>query len=183
MANPEQHNQDPFVLLQDSAAQFQAAAAELPAQATEADVWRGIGFRLFGRTYIAPFTQVDEIMYNPNCTKVPGVKGWVNGIANVRGRLMTVVDLGAFFEGRPSLSSRSARVLAIKEGDLYTGAVVEEVLGMHSFAHNEFETDIEEPSEHMRPFVKGCFRQEDREWVVVDLFSLAQAPSFLEVAV
>ena len=181
MATQEQ--QDPFVLLQDSAAQFQLAAAELPAQATEADVWRGIGFRLFGRTYIAPFTQVDEILYTPDCTKVPGVKGWVNGIANIRGRLMTVVDLGAFFEGRPSMSSRSARVLGIKDGDLYSGAIVEEVLGMHSFAHNEFQADVDEPSELIRPYVKGRFQQEDREWIVVDLFSLAQAPSFLEVAV
>jgi len=179
----QQEHKTPLVLLQDIAAQFELAAAELPAQETEADVWRGIGFRLFGRTYIAPFTQVDEILYIPDCTKVPGVKGWVNGIANIRGRLMTIVDLGAFFEGRSSVSSRSARAMAINEGDLYTGVIVEEVLGMHSFANSEMQSEVDEPSDLIKPFVKGCFRDDEREWVVVDFFSLAQAPGFLEVAV
>ncbi len=58
---------------------------------------------------------------------------WMKGVANVRGRLMTVMDLSRFL-GQPSeLQEKRRRLLVLDQDDLYTGVIVDEVLGMQHF--------------------------------------------------
>ena len=100
--------------------------------------WRGIAFRLAGQHFIVPMDEVDEILYVPEVTRVPGVRSWVNGIANVRGRLLSVIDMEQYFDCKTGVSNKRSRVLACREGNLYSGFVVPEVLGMQTFTQDEF---------------------------------------------
>ena len=70
-------------------------ALELPSRQEMVQYWSGIGFMLDGRRYVAPLEQVSEILTVPSYTRVPGVESWMKGVANVRGRLMAVMDLTA----------------------------------------------------------------------------------------
>ena len=61
-------------------------AADLPSQPTRQDSWSGIGFRLGEHWYVAPMGEVSEVLHEPRFTQLPGVKPWVKGVANLRGR-------------------------------------------------------------------------------------------------
>lgn len=171
-----------FELLTSIARRSEAVEVTLPAQTAIEGQWRGVGFRLAGIDFIAPLTDVDELLYMPECTRFPGVQAWVNGVANVRGRLLSVIDLGMFFQQKPSVSSKKCRVLTVKRNDLYTGVIVEEVLGMQSFTDDArvHEVQVADP---FKPFVEGGFKQDTRSWTIFSLSSLVQAPEFLQVAV
>jgi len=154
----------------------------LPAQDDREGQWRGVGFQLAGHQFIVPMSEVDEVLYLPSCTRFPGVKPWVTGIANVRGRLLSVIDLGFFFGNKPSISSKKSRVLTIKQNDLYTGVIVEEVLGIQSLAADT-KISPAQIGEGYKPYVTGSFEQDERQWTIFSLSKLVKAPEFLQVAV
>ena len=66
-------------------------AADLPSQAVRPDRWSGIGFRLGEHWYVAPMGEVSEVLHEPRFTQLPGVKPWVKGVANLRGRLLPIM--------------------------------------------------------------------------------------------
>lgn len=170
-----------FQLLR-SLAQQGHTQMDAPLQGDKSEQSRSVGFRLAGIEFLAPMLEVDEVLYIPNCTRFPGVKPWVTGVANVRGRLLSVIDLGLFFGGKSSLSSKRSRVLTTKFHDLYAGVVVDEVLGIQSLSAEAHTAGTAVP-EQFRPYVTGGVEQDGRSWTIFSLSKLARAPEFLQVAV
>lgn len=78
---------EPFDVLLNLEKRCQQNALRLPAAGEAGDKWVGVGFRVGGDKLIAAMSEVEEILDVPEYTKVPGVKSWVVGIANVRGEL------------------------------------------------------------------------------------------------
>ena len=87
----------PFAVLTDIATRSRQRAAGLPAQEEAVELWNGIGFHLAGERYVAPMGEVVEILHVPRYTHIPGVRNFMLGAANVRGRLLPIIDLALFF--------------------------------------------------------------------------------------
>ncbi|RRJ82717.1 chemotaxis protein CheW [Aestuariirhabdus litorea] len=158
-------------------------ARGLPLQVELKTYWSGIGFRLGGQRYVAPLGEVAEILTVPGYTRLPGVKNWVKGIANVRGRLLPVMDLGDFL-GQPLSARRThRRILVVDHEEVFSGLVVDEVMGMQHFVSDSFDPDLpEDLSPAIKPFINGVYERE-YQWQVFSLFALAQHPDFMQVAV
>ena len=173
----------PFAVLTDIARRSKSLASGLPAQQEAIELWNGIGFTLGGQRYVAPMGEVVEILHVPRYTHVPGVRPFMVGAANVRGRLLPLIDLAHFFDlSRTSRSHRERRVLVIERGDLFSGLVVDSVSGMQYFAMENF---IEEPAETpdiVQPFVQGGYRRNEEIWKVFSTFALMDDERFLDVA-
>ena len=175
-------NSNPFELLRQMSESIDSQATTLPDSQQSTDEWRGIGFSIAGVRFIAPMAEIAEILYVPDVTKVPGVKRWVNGIANVRGRLLSVIDLEQYFGEPGGVLGHRARILASNEHELYTGFVVPELLGMQTFTQDEYTPEVE-IEERFAPFTQGAYRRDDLDWKVFSLSKLVQSPEFLQVAV
>lgn len=157
-------------------------AAGLPQQIEIRSTWDGIGFRLGAYKFVAAMEAVREILTQPNLTRVPGVKDWVKGVANVRGNLLPVIDLGDFLAGAPSASQRRARVLVVQHRGLGAGLLVDEVLGMRHFLEEEFSREKHGTGEEFRGYLDGVYRQAGEQWWVFDLRRLVESPAFMQVA-
>ncbi|WLH12413.1 chemotaxis protein CheW [Pseudomonas hefeiensis] len=157
--------------------------ADLPSQPTHRAGWSGIGFRLGEHWYVAPMGEVSEVLHEPRYTHLPGVKPWVRGVANLRGRLLPLMDVCGFFGHELSSVRKQRRVLVVDHDEIFTGLLVDEVLGLQHFAQDSLEPtlmdDLDGPE---AVFVKGRFRGE-RQWQVFSPFALAQSPGFMDVAV
>lgn len=81
----------------------------------EAQRWSGIAFEMRGQYFVAPLGEVSEVIYPPKYTPVPNTQSWVKGLANIRGRLLSVSDLAHFISGQRSSFSSTQKccVLAI----------------------------------------------------------------------
>ncbi|MDI2592505.1 chemotaxis protein CheW [Pseudomonas sp. N3-W] len=162
-------------------------AADLPSQPTRQDSWSGIGFRLGAHWYVAPMGEVGEVLHEPRYTQLPGVKPWVKGVANLRGRLLPIMDVGDFLSGdepghEPSALRRQRRVLVVEYKDVFAGLMVDEVFGLQHFAQDSLEpVPPNELSGPIAAFVKGRFRR-DQDWQVFSPFALAQSQGFMNVA-
>ncbi|PSF11847.1 chemotaxis protein CheW [Marinobacter fuscus] len=173
----------PFAVLTDIARRSRSLAAGLPEQQEAVELWNGIGFILAGERYVAPMGEVTEILHVPRFTHVPGVRPFLMGAANVRGRLLPLIDLASFFDvPRSSRSMRERRVLIIEQDDVFSGLVVDSVLGMQYFAKDNFRATPEGVPEKIRSFVTGGYERNEEVWKVFSAASLVEDERFLDVA-
>lgn len=95
--------------------------------------WDGVVFRLGAHQLTVGITEVEEILPMPQITPVPGSKEWLLGMANVRGNLVTVVDLGWYLTGtRTPITARTRLILTRLQGR-HLGLIVDEVFGQRHF--------------------------------------------------
>ncbi len=176
-------NVDPYRVLADIDARARSLSEGLPAQEDVIELWNGIGFTLAGHKFVAAMGEVIEILTVPRYTQVPGVKTWMNGIANVRGRLLPILDLAHFFglshKGR---TNRDRRVLIIEHGEVFSGLIVDSVLGMQYFPVDSFQSGVADVPEKMKSFVTGCYDRSQDRWSVFSTESLVLNENFLTVA-
>ena len=167
-----QRDTDPFVMLQQLAERSVASARGLPAQVEITPTWSGVGFRLGGLRMVAPMGEVSEILTLPAATHLPNVQPWVRGVANVRGRLLPLIDLEAFFDGSLEGAARTRRVLVLENGDFYSGLIVNAVYGMQHFPIDTF-TDTPEPqAQRFSSYLAGSYRLEGETWSVFSPYRL-----------
>mgnify|MGYP001036912738 FL=1 len=172
---------NPFALLKKLEQRGRDHQAVLPAQEEVSPEWSGIGFRLGAWRLVAPMDQVNEILTMPRLSPVPNTKPWVKGIANVRGTLLPIMDLGGFL-GRASTMTRLSRVVVVRHGELTAGLLVDEVLGMRRFLEDDRVPVPETVDEALRPYLVSCFSADDGVWYVFGMRALAESPQFLKVA-
>lgn len=173
----------PFALLTDIARRSRSLAAGLPEQQQAVELWNGIGFVLAGERYVAPMGEVTEILHVPRYTHIPGVRSFMMGAANVRGRLLPLIDLASYFDVPPSSRSpRERRVLVIEKGDKFSGLVVDSVSGMQYFAASSHVASPQGVPESVQPFVNGGYERNEEIWKVFSAAELVGDDRFLDVA-
>jgi len=173
-----------FDKLLDVAVNARRTAKGLPAQADIKPHWSGIGFVMFGRRLVAPISEVTEMLDMPQYTHLPGVQSWIRGLANVRGRLLPLTDLAGFLGGRLEAPRRNRRVLVVENDDVYSGLLVDGVLGMQHFPVDSYVAEMA-GIEHqdMIPFLQGSFREEDgSDWLVFSPWLFVRSEKFFQAA-
>ncbi|WAJ37350.1 chemotaxis protein CheW [Pseudomonas sp. GOM7] len=171
----------PFQILLDIDQRCRALAAGLPSQQAAVQTWSGIGFRMGERYFVAPMGEVGEVLHEPRYTQLPGVKSWVKGVANVRGRLLPVMDLCGFFGNELSPLRKLRRVLVVDHQDIFAGLTVDEVFGMQHFPVDSFSEQLPPLEASMQPFIHGLFQRE-QPWLVFSPQALIRDQAFLDVA-
>lgn len=175
--------QSPFALLQALEARAIRNAAGLPKQQAQVEQWVGILFRLGEMSLVAPMSEAVEIMRPPEYVRIPGVKPWTLGIANVRGSLLPLFDLQAFlFDQQPELG-KTHRVLVVSYRHLFAGLVLTGVSGLRYFDTRD---RVPESPHNLDPavsrYVVGAFREGASYWPIFSPFRLVQSAEFFQVA-
>lgn len=171
-----------FLKLVDYAQRSQQYSMGLPQQTEAKQTWSGVGFSLGGIQYVVPMGEISEILGVPRYTQVPGVQSWVKGVANVRGRLLPVLDLLSFFKKTITKQIKNRRMLVVDHGGVYSGLIVDEVLGMQHFPVDSYTEDVNELIDSELPYVSGGYQRNGEIWVVFSFFRLADDPAFMNVA-
>lgn len=155
----------------------------LPHQHDNEEQWLGIGFTVGHLHLVAPLGEVAEILTPLPLSKVPRTKPWLCGIANVRGNLMPIMDLQAYLRDRLAMSQRRSRILVINHNGVYSGVVVDAVLGLKHFRHDQRCEEIPGDDERIRAYMRHGFRASGEHWGVFSMHALAETPQFLQAAV
>lgn len=177
-----------FELLGALDQQVRAHMLPLPARDELPDLWSGLGFEVGGQRFVAPEGQITEVLQPPAITALPGVKRWLRGIANVRGRLIPIADFAAFLGTELRGSRADWRVFIVEVDDHEFG-----LLADYSHGMQHFEADAELPADqvlevrqalpaHVHSSLGTVFRLAGRAWQVFDLHALLRTPGLFEVA-
>ncbi len=176
------HNR-PLQLLRDLEARCREHAHGLPRQIEVREDWLGIAFRVGEYRLVAPLDHVTEILTYPGMAKVPGSKEWVRGIANIRGNLLPIMDLQGYLQGRSTLPGRLSRILVVNHKGVFSGLVVDEVLGFKHFFPEQRTEDLPSGDPALVAYLLHGFYSGDDHWGVFSLKKLAEMPQFLQAAI
>ncbi|MGA2550144.1 MAG: chemotaxis protein CheW [Burkholderiaceae bacterium] len=135
------------------------------------------------QNYLIDLPEAGEIISIPEVSSVPLTKPWYIGLANVRGNLVSVVDL-ARFDGRgATLLDKDSRVLAFSLALRFNaGILVTRMLGLRN---TEQLTQVERTDRATRPmWVGNAFRDTDGVlWDELRLAALAADERFLQIGI
>lgn len=157
-------------------------AAPLPHKEKVQAPWQGLGFLVGGVRLVSRMGDVSELMQMPRLTSLPAVKPWVRGIANVRGRLIPVIDLHLFLDLPTTLPVSQWRVLVVEDDDIVAGLLVEQSLGIQHFTEDCYEKSDGEGLDGLSTYVTGAFRYGGRVFHEVDLKEILRDEAFFDVA-
>jgi len=170
-----------FIKLLEIAERSRQRTLGLATAGQAAEFWSGVGFTLGGQYFVAPMGEVAEVLAVPRYTSVPGVKNWMKGLANVRGRLLPIMDLLSFLNRPSALHDHRRRLIVVDQGDIFSGLVVDEVLGMQHFSVNDYQAQGLGLPE-LEPYLQGGFQRDGRLWSVFLVSRLVEDPQFLQAA-
>lgn len=172
--------ESPFDLLLEIERRAKEAIAAGQGRDESAEEWIGVAFRLGPERFVTARADVREVLPAPDqVTRIPGAKPWLRGIANVRGQLLTIVDLKAFLGAGPTHGDRRARVLLLASREVPTAVIVDEVLGFRRFAMTDFATPAPVTDIRCDHYLTGVWRREGESYPLFDMTRLLEDPSFL----
>jgi twitching motility protein PilI len=170
----------PFALLLELERRARDAMSAAGQPGDAAEEWVGIAFRIGSESFVASRSDVREVMPIPDSmTRVPGAKPWLRGVTNVRGELLTIVDLRGFLGAGGVAPDRHGRVLVLASRDVPTGLLVDQVFGFRRFALDEFVAQSPTPVLRCDQYLRGAYQRGAETWPRFDFSALLEDDNFL----
>lgn len=133
-----------------------------------------VGFRIGRETFGLPISMVREIIRVPDITAVPNAPNYIEGVINLRGRIIPVVDLRKRFGEKSFEPNKKNRVVVVELETRAIGLIVNsasEVLRISP-------SDIEEPNnvfhEGELDYITGVGKLKGRLVMLLDLNRILQ---------
>jgi twitching motility protein PilI len=171
---------EPFALLLELERRARVAIAARKGSEAEVAEWIGVSFRLGAEQFVTARAGVREVLSAPeHITRIPGSKPWLRGLANVRGQLLTIVDLNAFLGSGSTPTDRKARMLLLASREVPTAVLVDEVLGFRRFASSDFSEQAPTTQIRVEQYLTGVWTSGDETYPLFDFGRLLADPNFL----
>jgi purine-binding chemotaxis protein CheW len=137
-----------------------------------------MSFALGEARYAVSLASVVEIGRVPPVTPVPNVPEWVRGVINMRGDILSLVDLGLFFGTGGVKDAPSRRLIAIHAGrDVVTaGLLVDQVTGVVNFPAAEIAPPAGPVASKVALFSRGVARHGGMLVALLDIEKLFASP-------
>lgn len=133
-----------------------------------------LGIQLGQENWLVEMSDIGEVLPLPALTPVPLTNSWYCGVANVRGTLYSIVDLGAYMGNDATPRETHNRVLLIGQRFAFNaGLLVSRVFGLRN-THDWKQQEI-----------GGELRLQDADgqvWRKLDITNLLQHPDFLRIS-
>ncbi len=84
-----------------------------------------VGFQVGRETYGVPITSLHEIVRVPEITAVPDAPDYLEGVINLRGKIVSVMDLRKRFGEKQALLKKQNRILVVEHGGRLAGLIVD----------------------------------------------------------
>jgi twitching motility protein PilI len=160
--------------------EYQLALSErLQSAAAGTRVPSRLGLRAGGEAWLVDLKEAGEVIPVPPISPVPLARSWFRGVANVRGNLYSVSDLGALLGLQPTAMTEQARLLLVAERFRAGAALlIESSLGLRNAE------DLKPRSGEAQRWVRAHYEDADGgRWRELDVAALIQDEAFLEVSV
>jgi purine-binding chemotaxis protein CheW len=84
-----------------------------------------VGFRVGRETYGVPIISLHEIVRVPEITAVPDAPTYMEGVINLRGKIVSVIDLRKRFAEKKINTNRQNRILVVEHNGRLAGLIVD----------------------------------------------------------
>ena len=131
---------------------------------------RTLLFRVAGSVYGCDIDAVREIITYRRATRLPGAPPYVQGLINLRGTIVTVLDLGTRLDGsRPPMRDVGGSIILAEHGTRVVGVAVDEVMDVQAIAEEPADAGLGDVKGGL---VRGLGHLGDDVVVLIDIHTL-----------
>ena len=133
-----------------------------------------VGFRIGRETFGVPIELVHEIVRVPEITSVPDAPEYIEGVINLRGKIISIVDLRKRFGEREITSHKKNRILVVEVEDKMVGLVVDAASEVLKIPPSEIDAPPNVFEEGELNYVTGVGKLGGRLIILIDLSKILQ---------
>jgi len=136
-----------------------------------------ITFALQNILLALPLSSALEIGHRPMITPLFNLPDWVLGVSNIRGEVVSIVDLKTYFELPSSGSKGAGRLIIVHNRDMKVGMLVDRIMGILSL--DQIDTDIQESPHRegeISSFISGVVVSGENLLNILDVDKLLSSP-------
>ncbi|MGA7081378.1 MAG: chemotaxis protein CheW [Terriglobales bacterium] len=134
-----------------------------------------VGFRVGRETYGVPITALHEIVRVPEITAVPDAHDYLEGVINLRGKIVSVVDLRKRFGQRSAGLDRRSRILVVEHGGRLVGMIVDSASEVLKIPESDIESSPAMMQEGGLDCVTGLGKYQGRLIILLDIGKILAA--------
>ncbi len=135
-----------------------------------------ISFRIGAQEFCVDIMSVREIRGWTPATQLPHSPGFVRGVINLRGAVLSIIDLAARF-GLPETEPSARHVIIVAQvGPQVVGLLVDAVSDILTVSNDSIQPTPDVASDMARSFVRGVLALEGRMISLIGLDNLLPAP-------
>ena len=172
----------PLLTLQTLDDQYRLALQQKKSQHSTTNTWNGLGILFADQHLIIESREIEELFrlnIDMRIARVPGARPWFTGLISRRGRLLPLVNLGAYLFEEPTEISPTARVIVIGRNRENVGLVVNALGGLKRFSMEQQVTRGPAFTGKTPHYLAGVFEQDGDYWGVLSSAKLAEDPVFI----
>ena len=145
--------------LQILRARAQKLAEEVPAAIAPGAEIEVLEFVLAQEHYALETARVQEVYPLKDLTPLPGTPRFVLGIANVRGRIMSVIDIKKFFDLPEKGLTDLNKIIILQDGAMEFGVLADSIVGTRWLALADLQPPLPTLTGIRSEYLKGITRQ------------------------
>jgi purine-binding chemotaxis protein CheW len=128
-----------------------------------------VGFRIGRETFGLPIALVREIVRVPEITSVPNAPDYIEGVINLRGRIIPVVDLRKRFGDMSGATSKKNRIVVVELENRLIGLLVHSASEVLRIPPSEIESPQNMFQEGELSYITGVGKLKGRLVILLDL--------------
>ena len=140
-----------------------------------------VTFRVGDDQFAVDVATVERVLRYSRPAAVPQLPEWIEGVIEYEGRAVPVIDLRRRFGMRRAAPRLETRVILFAVGEEWVGAVVDAVLEVKAFSHEQ----LAPPPALFRglsaEYLRGLLREESGMLIFLDISRLLTATERLEL--
>jgi len=133
-----------------------------------------VGFRIGRETFGLPIASVREIVRVPEITSVPNAPDYIEGVINLRGRIIPVVDLRKRFGEKSLEASKKNRIVVVEMENRAIGLLVNSASEVLKIPPSEIEAPQSVFQEGELNYISGVGKLKGRLVILLDLTRVLQ---------
>lgn len=137
-----------------------------------------VGFRIGEETFGVRIASVREIVRVPEITSVPNAQETIEGVINLRGKIIPVIDLRKRFGQAEIHSDKKNRILVVELENKLIGLIVNSASEVLKIPPSEIESPGSVFADGESSYVTGVGKLKGRLIILLDITKLLHRPEF-----
>jgi purine-binding chemotaxis protein CheW len=139
-------------------------------------------FQLGREEFAVEVTQVREIIRMQDITRMPKAPSFVEGIINLRGQIIAVLDLAQRLSLEAAERGSETRIIVVEAGDVKVGMIVDSVSEVMRINEDEVEPSPALAADVEAVYLKGVVKQDNRLIILLDLTRILATEEMMELS-
>jgi purine-binding chemotaxis protein CheW len=137
-----------------------------------------VGFRIGDETFGVRIGSVREIVRVPEITTVPNAQDSIEGVINLRGKIIPVIDLRKRFGQTQIVTDKKNRILVVELDGKLVGLIVNSASEVLKIPPSEIESPGSVFADNESSYITGVGKLKGRLIILLDISKLLHRPEF-----